>query len=498
MKTCPICGAQNLDDAVFCQECGSDLKGVVADNVAVTPIGSTKAMPKKLNANNVAGAGQTANNAPSQNTMQATVEAAANAVSSKGFHFEKWLATHKVAAILGGFAIVALVVGVTIGGIAINNAAVQEVQDNFEQAFQNQNAYSPQLPSPAYTNDTPYEIKSFKASDYKNNNGNVTETIEVQVANESFQVDGKYTATKTINNGQDAYTFKNVSSQATPLKGVDRITENNTSSNTSNKKSTTDQKSNASSNSSSTDEEKDVYKEPDSFESTLAADKKSCTASLKTNYDDMWFGSSVIESTYKFTFDGKAWKIQNTKNGPEEKQTTTYKDINGTYMGDNSDLQECTQSFTISDLNSEKGTFNFTCYAIPVFGGGHDRIGSWDKLYGPDVDMADVSSWRGKRATKTNISLTASISVVKPTKEAERKYAMPDGYLYKVSASGTTDQGSKTASLEGYLTVGEDGTNPALYAKSFKFDTKYDEKNSDTDISVLNKTVEVSGYLFKK
>ncbi len=93
---------------------------------------------------------------------------------------------------------------------------------------------------------------------------------------------------------------------------------------------------------------------PSEFSPKFDERSQSCTFTIE-DATALWFADVAVTSTYTYSFDGSSW----IRSGPVEGETTSYKELEGTYSASSGDSSEFA-SFSISGLDSAKGTFTLT------------------------------------------------------------------------------------------------------------------------------------------
>lgn len=422
---CTHCNAELPDNARFCTECGAP---VSAPTPAPDQTAASAQTPPP------ASAPTPFHTSPAPNFDSTAAYASAATGASGAAKAGGALASkHKVAvlaAALAALVIIAIVYVLTSGTLTMGQTPA-----TFETGFENDSIVTQGIASDAYVYDSPYQVTSFKAENIqKVDDWKVTADITATIENDNFKTDIQakgtyYDATKSSNAlAQElltqGYAFDVVSSTTTPKKGIDYDKANGL----------------------------------DGVSAPLSDDGTSCTVEVdKAN--SFWFADSDIDTTYSYTFDGTQWKIS----GNQTTENYTYKkDIEGDYTSkvNASKLSK----FTISNLDTEKGTFQID-YALEHSGSGNpvSISGTMNATIDPRETMASTDE-------------------------------QADGKSYYFEGTGTSSSGDGQAKISGFFTTspsGESSIELNDLAADYTFSTSYVQNG-------MSSTEYFSNTLFKK
>ncbi|MDD6730095.1 MAG: zinc ribbon domain-containing protein [Eggerthellaceae bacterium] len=391
---CTNCGAELKEGETICPKC----KAPIPQNQA---IGSSSGTPSQTQP-------------PASPVPTATIaETAAAAPQSpkRGFFSSK-----RNIAIVCGAAVAVIVIIIAV--IFSTGALVMgQTPDKFKTAFENDSIATNGIAKNDYLNDSTYTVTSFKAENIKKvNEFEVTADITATIENDNFKTDiqavgAYYDATKSQNEVAQAllsqgYMFEVTSSTTTPKKGIDFDKTNGL----------------------------------DAANSVLSDDATSCTVDVNKS-NSFWFADSTIDTHYTYTFDGTEWKFSNKD---ESDQFTYKKDIEGNYAAKVSSSLAQLQKFTISNLNTEKGTFQ--------------------------IDYSLLATPAGAQDTTVTGTIQATIDPSQQSNSSNGKQA--DGKLYYFEGTGTSDSGDGQAEIKGYFTTSKSGES-SIELSTFSADLSY-------------------------
>jgi hypothetical protein len=295
---------------------------------------------------------------------------------------------------------------------------------SFEEAFKNDTIATEGVMSSDYVEDSAYEVKEFEASDVNEQNGVYYCSFTATIENDSFktELEGRGYATPKSENSDDCKYEFTV-------------------------------------NSSETSPVAGVSQDPDhdldDAEITLSKDGETCTATVEDAYD-YWFVTGTTTHTYTYSFDSEDGWIFDDE---DSTTTTTYKsDLEGTYTSP-SGVEIPYTSFTISNVDEDLGSFTISF-----------TQGQW-------VDGVKNTHFEAKVSEQAGIS---------PEEGPEEDGALDNGIVYYFEATGTSDQGDGSASMNGYIGVDENGHN-IIYVESSQVDTLrqlYERDPRETEDSV--------------
>lgn len=288
--------------------------------------------------------------------------------------------------------------------------------DEFKTAFENDSIVSDGVVRSDYVKETPYSVTSFDVGDTETDGDTTISTINAVIENESFRSNLSIEGRATKEDKDTSYSFRVLDSQTTPIKGIDF----------------------------------DKDHELEAVEATLSDDGKTCAVEIVNDYD-YWFADVVLTDTYTYSFSSdRGWRFDKD----DRSDNTTYKDLEGTYSCPAGTVPQYSD-FTISDLDAETGEFEI----------------AFTQDENPRQNIAEVIY------AAASVNAKASIE---PQEGTAEKGAMDDGLIYAFKATGTSDKGSKTASIEGYIGVDSSG-NQILFLTESKVATTITSKN-DRDL----------------
>lgn len=160
--------------------------------------------------------------------------------------------------------------------------------------------------------------------------------------------------------------------------------------------------------------------------------------------------SDIVESSNAENSD-KSNDAKNVNADESDDSIDIYENLAGVYKSP-AGVSPQFEEFTISDVDSELGEFEITFTQSEI-----KSQGAAESIYAP-----------------ASVEAVASVS---SRKGSTGEGAMDDGYIYEFEATGTSDQGSETATLKGYISVNESG-KPIVYIKESKISTTF---TSSTD-----------------
>ncbi len=272
--------------------------------------------------------------------------------------------------------------------------------DDLKAAFRQDKIFEQGVASNMLVEESPYEVTDFVVSEETETENGFEYKIDAVIENANFASNLSLTCERR----GEIFLFDLVDSSTTAKKGIDF------------------------------DQEHGI----DGVESVLAEDGKSCTVFVESPYD-YWFIEGKTEATYTYKFDGHAWTYEGVRPGADY---TFKKDVEGEYLCPAGESPQYTD-FTISDFDSDKGTFSikFTQEACAI----------------------GVS-----QCQEAHVELTGGITPEECTENTPGR--MDNGMLYSFKAQGSSDLGGQVAEMEGYFGVDAEG-NPTITLTKSKVDT---------------------------
>ncbi|MBQ9042381.1 MAG: zinc ribbon domain-containing protein [Eggerthellaceae bacterium] len=420
---CPQCGTENEDDARFCSSCGSSLdaalkvleaegseaEGVIAgasEQLKAAPSMSSKSVSEHQSASQDEG-----EDARRQRGFNAGAAAAALEGGPMGDAAASALGDKKK--LIGIVAVVVVVIVAALLWFNLSGAGtLGQTTGTFKTAFETSDIARKGAASNDFVNETPYSVTSFECTDIsKSSDYEVTAHVKAVVENESFKTE--VTALATYIDGTklpsgstwasgivDGYHFDITSTATTPKKGVD----------------------------------KDDVNIAQAFESTLSDDGITSTVTI-TETEQTWFVDAEFETVHTYRFIDDRW----THIDAETTAAYDYHDIEGTYLPKgNSEV-----TFTIRDLDSEKGTF-----------------------------VVDYTAAESNVIYDYNVAGTLNVDIIATAKSDYTSKAVKGTYEFK--GTGTSSGGDGQASVEGTLVVTDSG-EPALKIGDLSIDYTFDQ-----------------------
>ena len=325
--------------------------------------------------------------------------------------------TNMKALIIGGIAVISCIVIVFVS-LGVSGAfMLGQTKKTFRQALLESPIVINGIASDAYLNESSYQLVQCDVDNLtKINKKTVTATIFATIENRNFTTEMELTAiyVKASNDPSDylsvlgisGHFFEVVSSTSTPKKGIDH----------------------------------DENRQLGNIQSVLNEDGMSCDVGMDKDYH-YWFADSIISDTYKYRFNGRSWVFESENTIHK----VTYKDIDGEYAAKTGSFTELTQ-FSISDLDSQKGTFTIRYIASPF------------------ATRSTYSTW----GTYPDVSGTmkATIDPIVPFFSTNK---LDDGYAYYFEARGNSDRGDGQAYCNGYFILTDSG-EPAIFISDCSID----------------------------
>lgn len=165
-----------------------------------------------------------------------------------------------------------------------------------------------------YVNPSPYHVSDVSLASISEDGEKISADVNATIANDSFssEVTARFSATRTGDEGHGDAEVSLVDVVTTPLSGISGDPEHGVSA-----------------------EDVTDYEAGDTY----------CRATVVENTSGSWLLSSGTTTSYRYEFDGDAWRFDGADRGEE---TTEYGDLEGTYVADGISL-------TISDLDKKTG-----------------------------------------------------------------------------------------------------------------------------------------------
>ena len=165
-----------------------------------------------------------------------------------------------------------------------------------------------------YVNPSPYHVSDVSLASISEDSEKISADVNATIANDSFssEVTARFSATRTGDEGHGDAEVSLVDVVTTPLSGISGDPEHGVSA-----------------------EDVTDYEAGDTY----------CRATVVENTSGSWLLSSGTTTSYRYEFDGDAWRFDGADQGEE---TTEYGDLEGTYVADGISL-------TISDLDKKTG-----------------------------------------------------------------------------------------------------------------------------------------------
>lgn len=165
-----------------------------------------------------------------------------------------------------------------------------------------------------YVNPSPYHVSDVSLASISEDGEKISADVNATIANDSFssEVTARFSATRTGDEGHEGVEISLVDVATTPLSGISGDPEHGVSA-----------------------EDVTDYEAGDTY----------CRATVVENTSGSWLLSSGTTTSYRYEFDGDAWRFDGADQGEE---TTEYGDLEGTYVADGISL-------TISDLDKKTG-----------------------------------------------------------------------------------------------------------------------------------------------
>lgn len=283
--------------------------------------------------------------------------------------------------------------------------------ETFKKAFSEDAIAQKGIASNDFLNDSKYEVVDFQTKEMKKEGKqNVSANFSATIENENFKTDvsgiARFEKVKDAKNG-GIYLFEVQTNSTTPKKGIDF----------------------------------DAQKNPIGDSAALSEDKRSCVASTSNKYE-FWFADSALENQKTYVFDGKKWVSEKT----DTKHAVKYKDIEGNYAAKSGGLSKSLSSFTISNLDENKGTFSVA--------------------YG-------TKSMESRSTSGTYPEGIGEFSVTIDPKNQDGEYRLDDGCSYYFEATGTNSLGADYASIKGCFTKSTTNNEKTIEITDFTVSADY-------------------------